>query len=82
MPRYFFDTFDGKAFIPDEEGQDLKDLDAARRVAQEALREMIRDALPDGDHGTFVVSVKDAAGRVAIRTALALVTEYPSNDEG
>lgn len=81
MPRYFFDTFDGNAFIPDEDGQDINDIDTASRIAQEALPQMVRDALPDGDQRTYIVSVRDEEGRTVIRAALSLIVEYPSQAE-
>jgi hypothetical protein len=36
---------------------------------------MARDGLPDGNHRTFVVSVRDEAGQVVLRVALSLVVE-------
>ncbi len=78
MPRFFFDTYDGEFFAPDNEGQDLEGIEAAKLQAQEALPDMAEDKLPDGDQRVFVVSVRDEAGRVVVRVALTLVTEYPS----
>lgn len=78
MPRYFFDTYDGGLFVPDDEGQELEDLKAAKAVAQEELPLMARDELPDGDQRTFIVSVRDEAGQVVLRAALSLIVEYPS----
>ncbi len=78
MPRFFFDTYDGEFFAPDNEGQDLEGIEAAKLQAQEALPDMAEDKLPDGDQRVFVVSVRDEAGQVVVRVALTLVTEYPS----
>ncbi len=78
MPRYFFDTYDGDVLVPDDEGQELEDLEAATAIAQEELPHMARDGLPDGDQRTFIVSVRDEAGQVVLRAALSLVVEYPS----
>jgi uncharacterized protein DUF6894 len=78
MPRFFFDTYDGDFFAPDNEGQDLEGIEAAKLQAQEALPDMAEDKLPDGDQRVFVVSVRDEAGQVVVRVALTLVTEYPS----
>jgi hypothetical protein len=75
MPRYFFDTFDGERLVPDEQGLEMQDLAAARAAAQKALPEMARDALPDGNHRSIVVSVIDEAGGVVLRAALSLVVE-------
>ena len=78
MPRFFFDTYDGDFFAPDNEGQDLEGIEAAKLQAQEALPDMAEDKLPDGDQRVFVVSVRDEAGQVVVRVALTLVTEYLS----
>jgi uncharacterized membrane protein len=80
LPRYFFDTYDGNLFVPDNEGIELKDLDAAKAEAQKALPDLARDALPDGDQKTFIVSVRDEAGQVVLRAALTLIVEIaPEN---
>ena len=81
MPRYFFDTFDGECLIPDVEGLEMQDLAAARAEAQKALPDLARDALPDGNHRTFVVSVRDEAGNVVLRAALSLVVEEGTLDD-
>ena len=80
MPRYFFDTFDGERLVPDEQGLEMQDLAAARAAAQKALPEMARDALPDGNHRSIVVSVIDEAGSVVLRAALSLVVEEGTLD--
>ncbi|QRM34416.1 hypothetical protein [Microvirga sp. VF16] len=82
MPRFFFDTHDGEFFAPDEQGQELEDLEAAKVVAQEELPQMVWDELPDGDQRTFIVSVRDAAGQIVIRATLSLVVEYPTTAQG
>ena len=80
MPRYFFDTYDGHRFVPDEEGRELEGFQAAKDEAQRALPEMARDELPDGDQKAFVVSVRNEAGRVILRVALSLVVEDFTED--
>jgi uncharacterized protein DUF6894 len=81
VPRFFFDTYDGDFFAPDNEGQDLEGIEAAKLQAQEALPDMAEDKLPDGDQRVFVVSVRDEAGQVVVRVALTLITEYPSQTQ-
>ncbi|WP_445504589.1 DUF6894 family protein [Microvirga sp. G4-2] len=75
MPRYFFDSYDGDRFIPDHEGLELRDIAAAEREARKALPDMAKDALPDGDPQTFIISVRNEAGQVVLRAALSLVVE-------
>ena len=45
MPHYFFDTFDGEGFLPDENGLEFESLAAARLEAKKVLPEMARDTL-------------------------------------
>ena len=75
MPRYFFDTSDGDRLIPDDEGIEMQDIEAAKAEAQRALADIAKDALPDGEQRTFVVSVRDEAGQVVVRAALSLIVE-------
>ncbi len=81
MPRYFFDTFDGERLIPDELGLEVQDLSAAKAQAQRALPDLAREALPDSNHRTFVISVRDEAGNVMLRAALSLVVEEGTLDD-
>ncbi len=81
MPRFFFDTYDGDFFAPDNEGLDLEGIEAAKLQAQKALPDMARDKLPDGDQRVFKVSVRDEAGQVVLRVTLSLVTAYPSQTQ-
>ena len=76
MPRFFFDTYDGDFFAPDQEGQDLEGIEAAKLIAQEALPDMASDRLPDGDERVFIVSVRDEAGEVILYATLSLVVQY------
>jgi len=42
MPRYFFHVHDGK-YIPDEDGDDLPDLDSVRNCAIKTAGDMLSD---------------------------------------
>jgi hypothetical protein len=75
MPRFFFDTSDGERFFPDEEGLELESIEAAKSEGQKALPDMAKDALPNGNFRSFVVSVRDEGGQVVLRMALSLVVE-------
>ena len=80
MARFFFDTYDGSRLIPDTEGIELQNVEMAKIEAQKALPDLARDALPDGDQKTFIVSVRDDAGQVILRAALSLIVEMaPEN---
>lgn len=69
MARYFFNVFNGSGLVEDEEGQDLPSLSAAREVAIEGVRSILRDDISYG----FI----DFAGRVEVlgpdRRALATI---------
>jgi hypothetical protein len=75
MPRFFFDTSDGESFFPDEEGMGLESMEAAKAEGLKALPDMAKDALPDGNFRSFVVSVRDESGQVVLRMALSLVVD-------
>ena len=81
MPRYFFDTYDGDRMVPDEVGLELPDIAVAKVEAQKALPDMARDAMPDSNHRTFVVTVRDDAGTVVVRAALSLMVEEGTLDD-
>jgi hypothetical protein len=76
VPRFFFDTYDGDRLTPDEVGLELDDLEAAKAEGKKTLPDMAREGMPDGDQRVFMVSVRDEAGQVVLRIALALRVEY------
>lgn len=76
MPRYFFETNDGDVICRDDEGQDLPDAEAARKAALEALPDMARDRIPDGDHRVFVTTVRDERGATVYVATLLLKGEW------
>jgi hypothetical protein len=78
MPRFFFDIHDGEKFTPDRQGVELEGLEAAKREAKKAVRDIIWDAMPEGDRRDFTVDVKNVAGQIVWRVTLSLVVESPS----
>jgi hypothetical protein len=48
MPRYFFHICNGTGFIEDEEGREVEDAKAARRIAIKEARAIMADELRDG----------------------------------
>ena len=80
MPRFFFDTYDER-YVPDQDGLNLKHIEAAKLEAQKALPDLTKDALPGGNHRSFVVNVRDDAGQVVLRAALSLVIEEGTLDD-
>jgi type IV pilus biogenesis protein CpaD/CtpE len=63
MPRFHFDMRDEGVFVPDEEGEDLPDLNAAERVAAETAAEFGRDKLPKGVDRKVVIEVRNEHGQ-------------------
>lgn len=59
MPRYFFDTRDGDLFVEDDDGSELPDLNAAKKVAALSLTELARDVVPASDRRILIVQVRD-----------------------
>jgi hypothetical protein len=45
MPKFYFHIRDDAGLIPDEEGMELPDIDAARKEAETGAREILADAL-------------------------------------
>ncbi len=78
MPQFFFDTDNGQLPLRDEEGCELPDCQASRRIALEALTEMAGDPLPNADSRRCTVAVRDAAGRTIYRAWVELAGEWVS----
>ncbi len=72
MPRFYFDTREGPTFIPDEEGLEFPDLDAAEREAATAAAEMGRDLLPRGDARDITVEVRNEHGQQVLTVRVAM----------
>lgn len=49
MPRYFFHLREREDHVPDEEGIELADLDAADRLAVRGTRELLASAVLRGE---------------------------------
>ena len=72
MPRYFFHIRDGENIIPDEEGLELPDNEAAGVEARRSAVEMLADAQRDStDISHQVIEVTTADGVVIARVELA-----------
>ena len=75
--RYFFGTgTDDEELSFDTKGLLLIDDEDARRNALAALPDMAWVIIPDGDHRTFSVCVKDEDGRVVYKASLVLHGEW------
>ena len=70
MPRYYFDLDDNGVETVDPDGIFCPDLGKAKKEAVTALVAMISDELPDGDHHTMAIRVRDDSGEIKIHVAL------------
>lgn len=67
MPRYLFDLLHGAERIPDEEGRDLPDLEAARRYAIVAAREIVSEQALKGELPlSYALVVRDERGAILL----------------
>lgn len=63
MPRSDIDGSDGNCSHIKSEAVELAGDEAARCLALDALPDMVRAVLPDGDPREFAVRVRDQGGR-------------------
>lgn len=76
MALFFFHVRDGDKLIRDEEGIDLDSLEDAMREAEAGARDMLDDAVLDGENINHqVVEVMDGDGRPVGKVALRLISE-------
>lgn len=70
MLRYFFDWDDSGEHTPDDVGVELRDLEAARRIAAQSLGELATDVLPSCTERHIAITVRDEAGRTLLVTEI------------
>ena len=71
MPRFYIDTSDQERFVRDQEGYEFADVQAAKNAAVDALPDMARDELPDGDNRTFTAVVRDDKDRTLVQATMS-----------
>lgn len=59
MARFYFQLYNRVGYVPDQQGQELQDLDAARREAIGSIRSMIGEDAKQG--------LVDMQGRIEVR---------------
>ena len=77
MALYFFDCHDGESTFTDNQGIVCCDLGEVRHRAIDALPDLVRDALPDGDERNFEIRVRDEAGTLVFRCWLRFSLAWP-----
>jgi hypothetical protein len=67
MPRFYFHVCNGTGFVPDEEGQELPDVDAARREAVRSARSIMASDVQRGmlDLSSFI-EIEDEAHQLLL----------------
>lgn len=63
MPRFHFDISEDHHFIPDDEGKEFADADAARKEAVETVASIARDAFISGSADHVMVDVREDHAR-------------------
>jgi hypothetical protein len=76
LPRYYFDTFDGRLPSSDSEGIECASRQEIQHAAVDALPDMAREFLPDGPNRLFRVDVRDSGGKVLFRATLELKSSW------
>ncbi|MCS3447414.1 hypothetical protein AB7M49_000861 [Bradyrhizobium elkanii] len=66
MPRFYFDLYEGEAMALDEEGLELKSVEAAQVEAAKSLADMARDAIHSrsAKPRDMTIDVRDEAGTI------------------
>jgi len=75
MPRYFFNTVDGRRY-PDEEGAELPDMEAVRAKATLIIGELLKEQPAELlDTGRLRLEVVDEAGEMVLVVEVSLRPE-------
>jgi hypothetical protein len=68
MARYFFHLRNGDTLLPDDEGEELRDLEAARSYAIESARQLLSQAALSGTAASLhqLIQVLDEGGQTVL----------------
>ena len=80
MPRYFFNTRVGDDFVPDPEGEELRDPDHAWQVARAMIRELLQEQNEQPNLLTARLEVTDEAGEVVLEFPFSEAIATPEDD--
>jgi hypothetical protein len=75
VPRFYFDLRSGEKFTPDQEGVEFPTVKDARADASRTLGEMIKDAMPDGEHCEMAVEVRGHDKRALFKIKMTFEVE-------
>lgn len=79
MALYFFDSMVSGSLVQDEDGRELADFAKARHYALDALADIARHAIPDGN-ASISVYVRSNVGDIVYSAAVS-VTEDTAHRE-
>jgi hypothetical protein len=82
MALYHFDVDDNGTIYHDDQGTDCSDFDQVKYEAISALAEIMKDALPDGDHHRLSIKVRDEGGELILAVALRFDVEAERRSRG
>ena len=78
MSRYFFHIYQHGTLIPDEEGSECLNLDAAKHEAMDSARDLARQALARGEPADgLCVEIHDDQNRVLAGLTIREVLAHP-----
>jgi hypothetical protein len=75
MPRYYFDSRDGEALVPDDTGVILASIEQARDQAAQALAELAKDVLAGSVRRELATEIRNEAGEPLLRATLVFEVE-------
>ena len=75
MPLFYFDIREGTRFIPDEEGIEYRDLDAAERAAAKCAADISRDLLPKGEVREVTVELRNEHKQRVLTATISMHVE-------
>jgi hypothetical protein len=76
MKRFYFDSFDGKRLIVDQEGFEFSTVALMRDAAVAALPDMARDEITYEDRQEFWIRVRDSEGAQIFVATLTLEAQW------
>jgi hypothetical protein len=62
MPRFFFDSEDGRLLVRDDQGEELAGVEAAQKEAIVIAASIAKDLFSRGEGTRVIVTVRDAEG--------------------
>jgi len=75
VPVFYFNFWDHKAYVSDPRGIELPDLDAVRKRALDAAREIVEDGKAQGDDRTqWKFDIKDSTDETVLTMPFSAAT--------